>query len=688
MQQELHKSDNEILKFLTDSSNFRSDNLLENIDTQSKNEMELIKLLPSILMNLQKKSKIEFLVKLFDMLYLNKDSEIVKLNLKEIAQSITTYFSRTKYNSNFPRNLFSSNFLEYLITSKRYFTNYRGVSYSILSTLLLSKQSIDYFNITILPKYIKNYTNYVKAIYNRVNREVLTYSNITPELVNQCLNLINLISDYIEVDDTCTKLIEWVTKLYILIYNTTCDTISLNKESKKIYSYISSKFTLNNIKYNPILKQIDNEIKLHLGTINILRLNKDLSNIITDKLLNFKLENTKDEYYEDIVRMLPFTINEEFFIGSNYTKFKEKAIPIIPKILKSEDINIHNKSKIILETNNKLFIENIEDLINLFINIEPFNIDSGFNDKIKVRNKILNIITELDKTIILNSLTKETFSEFITLLVAHIDEIMSRTIKYKDDIRNGSRYNSTNISQLLMVKYILYLDTSILILKNFTKLNYENLSNEFYYKQSELIFTMLKYSLSGNIYNEILDSKKKSINRFLELSCSDKLKEIYRNIYEFIEFMLTKKEFLREIVKNIVFYNKDDIDNTIKTYGDISIRENVTIKHILEAYDKQIKLEIENSKDQKEKYSCDVPIEFMDPILFSVINDPIEIPEVKQIMDKYTIMNHLTFSETNPFTNKGLTKEELLEYNNDSEVRERINKFIDSFKSWKEKHKI
>ena len=152
--------------------------------------------------------------------------------------------------------------------------------------------------------------------------------------------------------------------------------------------------------------------------------------------------------------------------------------------------------------------------------------------------------------------------------------------------------------------------------------------------------------------------------------------------------MLTKKEFKREIVKNIVFYNKDDIDNTIKTYGDISIRENVTLKDILESYDKQINLEIENSKDKKEKYSCDVPMEFMDPILFSVINDPIEIPEVKQIMDKYTIMNHLTFSETNPFTNKSLTKKELLEYNNDREVRERVNKFIHSFKSWKEKHKI
>ena len=78
----------------------------------------------------------------------------------------------------------------------------------------------------------------------------------------------------------------------------------------------------------------------------------------------------------------------------------------------------------------------------------------------------------------------------------------------------------------------------------------------------------------------------------------------------------------------------------------------------------------------------------MDPILFSVINDPVEVPEVKQIMDRYTIMNHLTFSETNPFTNKDLTKDQLIEYNDRDDVKQRIEKFIESFNNWKEKHKI
>ena len=97
---------------------------------------------------------------------------------------------------------------------------------------------------------------------------------------------------------------------------------------------------------------------------------------------------------------------------------------------------------------------------------------------------------------------------------------------------------------------------------------------------------------------------------------------------------------------------------------------------------------IESLEKEKEKYSCDIPVKFKDPILFQVIRDPIEIPEVKQILDKYTIMNHLTFSETNPFTNKELTKEDLLKYNNQPEVKIRIDKFINEFNIWKSQHKI
>ena len=70
------------------------------------------------------------------------------------------------------------------------------------------------------------------------------------------------------------------------------------------------------------------------------------------------------------------------------------------------------------------------------------------------------------------------------------------------------------------------------------------------------------------------------------------------------------------------------------------------------------------------------------------IEKPIEIPEVKQIVDYYTINNHLTFSHTNPFTNSPLTKEELRTYNEEDQVQERIKSFMNNLTKWKNEHKI
>ena len=90
----------------------------------------------------------------------------------------------------------------------------------------------------------------------------------------------------------------------------------------------------------------------------------------------------------------------------------------------------------------------------------------------------------------------------------------------------------------------------------------------------------------------------------------------------------------------------------------------------------------------EEIYSEEMPSKFLDPILYTVIKIPIEIPDVEEIMDQYTIMNHLTFNITNPFTNKELTKKQLIEYNNQEEVKVRLENFKNEFTQWKMKFKI
>ena len=74
--------------------------------------------------------------------------------------------------------------------------------------------------------------------------------------------------------------------------------------------------------------------------------------------------------------------------------------------------------------------------------------------------------------------------------------------------------------------------------------------------------------------------------------------------------------------------------------------------------------------------------------MYTCINNPIEIPDALEIVDKYTIINQLSFSETNPFTNTPLTKQQLYNYNDNNEVKERLCMYNEDLVSWKIENKI
>ena len=101
-------------------------------------------------------------------------------------------------------------------------------------------------------------------------------------------------------------------------------------------------------------------------------------------------------------------------------------------------------------------------------------------------------------------------------------------------------------------------------------------------------------------------------------------------------------------------------------------------------YDKLIK----EKSSCEIKYKSDIPEKFLDPIMYTPIDTAIEIPDVKEIVDKYMIYNHLVFTHTNPFTNKSLTTEELEEYNKKPAVLERLKRFKLEFDEWKLNNKI
>ena len=86
--------------------------------------------------------------------------------------------------------------------------------------------------------------------------------------------------------------------------------------------------------------------------------------------------------------------------------------------------------------------------------------------------------------------------------------------------------------------------------------------------------------------------------------------------------------------------------------------------------------------------SYDPPIELCDPLMTTLIEEPIKLPDSDIIMDKNIIIKHLLSNETNPFNRSKLTPSMLLEYNKKPEIIEEIKQLKQKIILWKKNLKI
>lgn len=79
----------------------------------------------------------------------------------------------------------------------------------------------------------------------------------------------------------------------------------------------------------------------------------------------------------------------------------------------------------------------------------------------------------------------------------------------------------------------------------------------------------------------------------------------------------------------------------------------------------------------------DVPDEFCDPLMCTLIKNPVVLPEGDIIMEKDIICRHLLTNSFDPFNRSKLTMEMLLEHNEKEDVRKKLDAFIHKREEWK-----
>lgn len=81
--------------------------------------------------------------------------------------------------------------------------------------------------------------------------------------------------------------------------------------------------------------------------------------------------------------------------------------------------------------------------------------------------------------------------------------------------------------------------------------------------------------------------------------------------------------------------------------------------------------------DQEEKVTqealADAPDEFLDPIMSTLMTDPVVLPSSKVTVDRTTIARHLLSDQTDPFNRSPLTMDQVKP---DNELKERISEWI------------
>ncbi len=81
----------------------------------------------------------------------------------------------------------------------------------------------------------------------------------------------------------------------------------------------------------------------------------------------------------------------------------------------------------------------------------------------------------------------------------------------------------------------------------------------------------------------------------------------------------------------------------------------------------------EKQNRDKQLDDVEIPDEFLDPIMASIMTDPVLLPTSDQIMDRITIQKYLLEDPIDPFNRKPLTKEMLIPQ---VELKARIEKFM------------
>lgn len=454
----------------------------------------------------------------------------------------------------------------------------------------------------------------------------------------------------------------------LIIYN------NLRQKVKNLSNKLSSTSQQNNFSYYRALEEKLQELTTKFDLIE---------KIILDK-----------EYQDDIDQFLNSCIDKNIYIGDEFTD----SI-IMSSIRKFSFLNNYDTTEKIknyyleiingsicnnphIRYNAMIYILDIIDVkgfmgmhVNVLTKIFKYFSEVNFYDYYShdaVHNHLLNLMSNISKICMLmdkNDIPK--YQEEYNIVFKGIHKMSSKIVDYLENISDNIKFLK-NSPTLLSQPH--------LVLKSSGKFMTDTL----------IRITTVLNTLNDVIHNIISDADQLTIELVMPINIliiqifkffsdgSSPIYAIYKKNMEGLDIMQMTFNIVNAIKENKIF--KREIYEYVNVINEVLPRTKL---------DPQIKITLENyfyNFEKVEDYIDHniVPDDFLDPILCTLIRDPIMIPHVDLIFDKSSILSQLYHENINPYTRETLTLESVENFNKLDNVIEKVNTFKYKFDLWKQ----
>lgn len=586
------------------------------------------------------------------------------------------------YNYRLPSDYFLANLLGILMI----FWN-EGISNDKLKLINYDYIISDKCNIKWIDKKITNdtkeYNFLTQCMFLILNTIRVGYVPILYRSIKWVKILENIENEMREIDTT--------NPLYNLIIN------SMKGQKKIIEDYVK---TDTDIIKNHSLKTWVNTFYHQLFTWININKNKQLDDILVDMIFYLINVNKHEHHYTykndtynfvlDIIDSKDYTSNID--IKCEFMKF-------FSEVLMKYVSNIRN-SKCIEKIMNK-FAVTIISLYNEIHNSQ-MRYDYKFQNKTKIYGAIESYYTNTKhQSILINKmrnnchLTKK-FINSIFMDLSDVSEVIDNLYEkiYNDDSDDETGHDIGELCSGVYSTFTFYLNVIIFSDKIIDLLlsNDEEEINE--NKDNTQNMEIAKTILSKEIINTIIMILNLSINKLYtqinydeELNLGEYDGDTYISLDEYKSAIVNIFNNIYKIgfdMKTVIEDNSFDI----KYYSEFNSQTDGDFENIItELYKKMEELE-----NVKEIDMNDAPDEFVDPITYTLIQEPCLLPgmvgfsDTDVYFDKSTILKQLMIKEENPYTRASLNIKDFEDFNESPHIKEKNDALLCKINEWKSKN--